>query len=636
MQFKNRYTQVISAVIFSILLFTIIRLFFYISYLDYFADLTFIETLKSFFMGIRVDVALIFTFTSLIWLVLLLPFKFTTNKIYRSLLGVLWGIILGAIVFFNIGDILYFGFVNRHLNNELSLIGNDVGILIDMVIDFYLIQTLFGTLFYFLIIYTFYKLFNADIKNKVIKQKEWANMLLVIIIAFVGIRGKLDGISFGTSDAFAVNKVSSGNLALNGFFCFYRGGTIHNVNHSAVKPEKAIQKVKENLYSKKFTFIDDRFPLMRRSTATTKNDYNIVIIMIESLSAKYLDALADNDFKVTPSLDRLAQEGQLYTNFYANGQRSQEGLTSLYAGLTQPVGFENLGEGLELYNPSYLGDIAHKNGYSTLAMQSSDRGSFRVDKLSSLAGFSEYYGAEDIEETGSESGQPNYGAWDGNGFRFLSSKLEKIKEPFISFFFTASTHSPFYSPGKQWEKYPHDTKSENGYLNTVNYVDSQIKEFMEASKKEPWFDRTIFIFTADHTNHTQLSNAKDIKPLNVNLNEFHVPLIIYAPKIIKPKRSGIMSSHNDIIPTIIDILGWQTPFTTIGNSLIDESVKNRFAFVKMGNIVGIDDGKGSIFYNFNSLISKKGSISKNNEELLLSIDSAQAHLLKNSKWMKKD
>lgn len=452
----------------------------------------------------------------------------------------------------------------------------------------------------------------------------------------MGIRGKLNGISFGTSDAFAVNKVSSGNLALNGFFCFYRGGTINSVNHSAIKPKKAIQTVKDNLYSEKFTFIDNKFPLMRKSTSSIKYDYNIVIIMIESFSAKYLDALANNNFKVTPTLDKLAQEGQLYTNFYANGQRSQEGITTIYTGLTQPVGFENLGEGLELYNPSYLGDIAHKNGYSTLAMQSSNRGSFRVDELSALAGFSEYYGAEDIIKTGEELGLPSYGAWDGNGFRFLLSKLKTIKEPFVSFFFTASTHSPFYSPGKEWEKYPHDIKSENGYLNTLNYVDSQIKEFMEASKKEPWFDKTIFIFTADHSNQTKLNALKEIKPSNVYLDEFHIPLIIYAPKIIKPKKSHMVSSHNDIIPTIIDILGWKTPFTTIGNSLFDNSVKDRFAFVKMGAIVGIYDGNGSVFYNFNTLISKKGNISKEREELLLSIDSAQAYLLKNSKWMRKN
>ncbi|MFA6197509.1 MAG: LTA synthase family protein [Sulfurimonas sp.] len=636
MYFTSRYTQVFLALFYTLLLFSGIRLFFYISYFHYFGDLTFFETLMSFFMGIRVDIALIFTFTSLLWLALLLPFKFTLHKTYRIILGTLWGVILGAILFFNIGDILYFGFVNRHLSNELSLIGNDVGILIDMVVDFYLIQTLLGTFFYITIVYSFYKFFSFDIKNKTIKQREWTNILLIIIIAFLGIRGKIDGISFGTSDAFAVSKVSSGNLALNGFFCYYRGGNTQKVNHSVIDPKTATQKVQKSLKSEKFAFVDAEFPLMRKSTATTQNNYNVVIIMIESLSAKYLDALAKNEFQVTPTLDKLAQEGQLFTNFYANGQRSQEGITSVYTGITQPVGFENFGEGLELYNPSYLGNIAKKNGYTTLAMQSSNRGSFRVDKLSSLAGFSEYYGSEDIAHSGKEVGNPNYGAWDGDSFRFLSSKLHTIKEPFLSFFFTASTHSPYYSPGREWEKYPHDTSSENGYLNTLYYVDTQINEFMESAKKEPWFERTIFIFTADHTNHTELENAKKIHPETVNLPEFHIPLIIYAPKILTPKQSNIVASHNDIMPSIIDVLGWKTPFSVIGNSVFDTSVEKRFAFVKMGNIIALDNAKGSLFYNFKDFISQKGEVSKESEELLLSIDSAQANLLKNSQWNKKE
>jgi phosphoglycerol transferase MdoB-like AlkP superfamily enzyme len=159
---------------------------------------------------------------------------------------------------------------------------------------------------------------------------------------------------------------------------------------------------------------------------------------------------------------------------------------------------------------------------------------------------------------------------------------------------------------------------------------------MEASKKESWFDNTIFIFTADHANQTKISNEKNVNTKNTFLPEFHIPLIMYAPKLIEPKRTDIVSSQGDIVPTIIDILGWQNPFATIGSSLFDESVKNRFAFVKMGSIVGLSDYDGSIYYNFKNLISKKGDITDGNQQLLLSIDSAQAYLLKNSKWMKKD
>ena len=633
MNFKNRYTQVISATLFSFFLFLVVRLYFYFSYQEYFSNLTLLETFQSFLMSFRVDAAIIFTFTSLLWLALLLPFKFTTNKIYRTVLGALWGIIIASIVFFNIGDSLYFGFVNRHISNELSVIGNDVGILVDMAIDYFLYQAIFSAVIFFSIIYLFYKLFSATILNKNVSTKEWLYIPLIIIIAFIGIRGKVNGISFGISDAFAVNKVASGNLALNGFFCYYRGGNRQDINHAAIGIDDALKTVKNELSSDKIKYVKNDFPLMRHYKNSAQKNYNVVIILIESLSAQYLDAISHNKYGVTPTLDKMAKEGLVFTNFYANGQRSLEGITSIFTGITQPVGFESLGEGLELYNPSYLGKIAKENGYATLSMQSSDRGSFRVDKLSKLAGFEDYYGAEDMPSSGVEAGKPHFGQWDGNMFRFLSSKLHTIKEPFISFAFTASTHVPYYSPGEQWEKYPHSTKTEKGFLNTVNYVDTQINEFMERSKKEPWFDNTIFIFTADHCNHTKLKDIIKTDKKEVLLSEFHIPLIVYAPKIFEAKKIDIVGSHDDIPMSILDILGLKNNFASISQSLFDESVKSRFAFVKMGNSIALTDGKGAVHYNFKNFLDGEGNSSKNLEDLLLSIDSVQSALLKQSKWM---
>lgn len=634
--FKNRYTQLFSALFIALILFFLTRVYLYLSYLDYFSNLTFFESIASFFMGTRVDIAVIFTFTAPLFLALALPFKFASHKIYRGFFGVLLGTIIASIIFFNIGDILYFGFVNRHLSNELSLIGNDVGILFDMAKEYFLLQSIVGAFLFLGIVCIYYKIFTSDIKNQDVYTKQWIYLILIIIIAFLGIRGKITGISFGTSDAFATNKVSSGNLALNGMFCFYRGGNKSNINHSALELKEAVKNVKEALASDKIKYINPEYPMMRSYTNTKKEKYNVVIVMIESFSAKYLDSLSHNDFKVTPTLDKMAKDGILYTNFYANGQRSQEGITSIYTGLTQVVGYENFGEGLELYNPSFLGKIAHKNGYNTIAMQSSDRGSFRVDKLSELAGFEDYYGAKDFPHKGEEVGKPHFGAWDGDMFRFLSSKLHTIKEPFISFSFTATTHAPYHSPGKKWEKYPHGANTEQGYLNTMFYVDSQIDEFMKKAKKEPWFNRTVFIFTADHVGHAELSELikKDTDEEKHLLPDFRVPLVIYAPKIFKPQTSDLVASHNDIMSSIIDLLGWNSAFSSIGQSLFDTSVKSRFAFVKRGNTLAITDGKGSVGYNFCNFIDEKGNVSKELKKLLLSVDTAEANLLKNSKWMK--
>jgi len=584
-------------------------------------------------MGFRVDMAIIFTLTSLLWLALLLPLRFTYFKTYRIALGTLWGVLMASILFFNIGDVLYFGFVNRHLSDEIALIGNDVGILLSMALDYYFYQSLLSSVLFLLVVALFYKLFTAKIQDTRIRHKEWLLIPLIIAVVFIGIRGKVEGISFGVSDAFAVNKLASGNLALSGFFCYYRGGDRQNTNHSAMSLQSAVENVKKAILSDKALYQNSEYPLMRSYQNAEKKNYNVVIIMIESLSATYLDALTGKHLGVTPTLDAMANSGLLFENFYANGQRSQEGITSLFTGITQPVGFENFGEGLELYNLSFLGKMAQENGYHTLAMQSSDRGSFRVDKLSALAGFGEYYGAEDMPRSGNEVGSPNYGVWDGDMLRFLSSKLHTIKEPFISFAFSASTHAPYYSPGKEWEKYPHSTQSEYGFLNTMNYMDAQIAAFMERVKNEPWFENTIFIFTADHTNHAEVASAAEVEKNRIQLGSYHIPLIIYAPKIFKAKKMQTLGSHVDILPTLTDFLGWRQPFTTIGSSLFDMSVQKRFAFVKHGGEVALTDGESSVHYNFNAFMDNEENRSKELQELLLSIDTAQANLLKQTQWM---
>jgi phosphoglycerol transferase MdoB-like AlkP superfamily enzyme len=635
MTFKTKYRQVLSALLLSFLLLFAVRLFFYFSYQDYFSALSLREILASFFMGFRVDIMIIFTFTALLWVALLLPFKFVYNKKYRTLLGSIWGTIIAAITFFNIGDSLYFGFVNRHLSDELKVIGNDVGILVAMAKDYYPLQTLVSTLLFILIVFLFYKIFSGDIIKKTAEKKEWINILLIFIIAFVGIRGKLSGMSFGISDAFAVNKLQSGNLALNGFFCFYRASNRKNINHSVIKLPQAVANVKKAIYSQKTLYPDTEYPLMRHYKDAPKRSYNVVIVMIESLSAKYVDALAHNDFGVTPNLDKMADEGILFTNFYANGQRSQEGITSIYTGIIQPVGFEKFGEGLELFGLSYLGKEADANGYKTIAMQSSDRGSFRIDKLSRLAGFEEYYGAEDMPQSNEEEGHPHFGVWDGDMLRFLSRKLHSMQEPFLSFCFTASTHAPYYSPGKKWEKYPQDVKTEAGFLNTLHYTDAKIGEFMQRCKKEPWFDHTIFIFTADHANQAKQENPKQLQGKKVEMPAFHIPLIVYAPKIFQPRIDTTVGSHIDIKTTLLDYLGWKNNFTSIGNSLFDTTVKERFAFAKSGDTVSLTDAKDTVRYNFKNFVNvRENNNSKRLQTLLLSIDSAQANLLKSTHWMK--
>jgi len=633
-KFKNRYTQVAFSILISFMLLSITRIFLFFKYPEYFSNLSTIETLSSFFMGLRIDYAVLSVFTSIYWLLLLLPIKITTHDLYKKILGTMWGATLAVVIFYNIVDVIYFGYVNRHITNEIYQIQDDILNVINMAINLYILEVITTLFISFSIIYAYFKIFSSKTLDNSLHKKEWVFFLILIIIIFLGIRGKISGKPFTTSDAFAINKLSSGNLALSGTYVLYRTKKNKDIKRDKIDENKAILNIKNLLKSDKFEFINsDKYPLMRKLKNSQKKNYNVVIVFIESFSAKYLDALSKNNFKVTPTLDKLAIDGQLYTNFYASGQRSQDAITTLYTGITQPVGFASIGSGLELYGLSYLGHIANKEGYSTLAMQSSKRSSFRIDVVSEIAGFKNYYGAEDIPKIGKEKGSPQFGTWDGNTFNFLHNKLNNLKEPFLSFLFTASTHAPFFLPEEKYAKYPHSKKTENGYLNTLYYVDEQINNFMNKSKKEKWFDNTIFIFTGDHEVwSSKFENSSEIKSDNI-LSGYHIPLILYAPKILKPKISDIVSSQNDLLVSIIDLLGFKTEFSAIANSIFDTSVQNRFAHVKNGNIIGLGTKNGAVFYNYKNFMNNDIDLKKE-KEVLLSIDKAQTHLLKNNMWSK--
>ena len=64
---------------------------------------------------------------------------------------------------------------------------------------------------------------------------------------------------------------------------------------------------------------------------------NIIILMLESFSAKVIEPLGGLP-GITPNIDKLCSEGILFTNFYANGDRSDKGIISILCGYpAQPV-----------------------------------------------------------------------------------------------------------------------------------------------------------------------------------------------------------------------------------------------------------------------------------------------------------
>lgn len=615
MNLRTNFKQVIYFYLYSLVLLFLMRTILYILNFYTFNNLDLYETLASYFMGLRIDIITINTFCAIFILALLLPFKFAYNSVYRYTIGILWFLVLTIIIFIDITDILYFPFVNRHITGEIIALVDDTHIIVDMIVDTYLFQSISFVVGLTLLFLLWLKILRLEIQYKKYNYKYFFLIFLLIILLVAGIRAKINGKPFNIVDAYTSSKIQSANLALSGFYSFYRNyaKSIEEKYQEYFDNQTAKNNVQKLLKSDKFKFIDDSYPIKRASLKDdNKTKYNVIIVLLESFSSRFVDSFNENiGLGVTSNLDYMANNGIKFTNFYANGQRSIAGITALFTGLISTNSSRFLGRGYESSNLSYLGNIAKDNGYSTLSMQSSKRHSYRVDSISSLAGFDQYYGAEDMKRNQHNEDinkHPRFGTWDGDMFNLYFEKINSLKEPFLTFTFTATTHLPYILPNKKYKKYQeHNKKGTTGMLNTMYYTDDMIGDFMTKARKTAWFKNTIFIFTADHTagiyNTTQRKNFfnKYGKKIPLRMQERQkIPLIIYAPYIFKKSINKTLSSQVDIMPTIIDILGWQGDFSSMGNSVFDNSVKNRYIIAKTGNTY---------------LMIKDGNITKSNTKI---------------------
>lgn len=147
------------------------------------------------------------------------------------------------------------------------------------------------------------------------------------LIVFMGIRSSFGHRPANLSDATFSNSHVANELAKN---------TLHSVGYSIYAKKKfdlnvklygrmdeaeAIVRTKKILNLTKDDLVDANYPLLRREKTHSPGNgraKNLVVIIEESLGAQFV-AAAGGRAGITPNLNRLAQEGILFTRLYASG-----------------------------------------------------------------------------------------------------------------------------------------------------------------------------------------------------------------------------------------------------------------------------------------------------------------------------
>jgi len=188
-------------------------------------------------------------------------------------------------------------------------------------------------------------------------------------------------------------------------------------------------------------------------------------------------------------------------------------------------------------------------GYHTSFFHGGLPGTMYFDLFTKKSGFDHYYSSDsDKDPTHTDN---FWGLYDEPFLQLMANELDKFPKPFLSAVFTLTSHHPYKLPPQFDGKLP---EGKIPILRTVAYTDLALKEFFDTISKKPWYDNTLFIFTADHT---QMPYKEQFDSA---LGRYRIPIILYSPKITWPKiDQHKLVQQVDILPTLLDLFKIDEP-----------------------------------------------------------------------------
>jgi phosphoglycerol transferase MdoB-like AlkP superfamily enzyme len=273
---------------------------------------------------------------------------------------------------------------------------------------------------------------------------------------------------------------------------------------------------------------------------------NIILVILESFSNKVIEPLGGMP-GITPRINQFCREGILFSSFYATGNRSDKGLSSIIGSYPALIKASSI-----LYYPEKMNKLDYfpqqfkRHGYNISFYYGGDVNFYNTRMLLMQAGADEIVSRNDFPLH--VSTLQKWGVPDQYLYRQMFDDLQKMHQPFLSMVYTISSHEPFDIP--DYKKFSGNSFTEQ-YCNSIAYADSCLGDFIDQLKKSPLWKNTMVVITSDHAS---------LEPGPTSLNDpasYRIPLLCIGGVIDTAFVTEHIAMQTDIGSTLIQQMGWK-------------------------------------------------------------------------------
>lgn len=304
---------------------------------------------------------------------------------------------------------------------------------------------------------------------------------------------------------------------------------------------------------------------------------NVVLIILESFTAELIESLGGIP-GVAPNFEHLIDQGVLFSNIYATGDRTDKGVIAVMSGFPSQATRSIIKNVNKLEKLPSLGQSFKQQGYHT---------SFFYGGESEFYNIKSYMLSHSIDRVIDRHSFPReqtnskWGAFDHLTFQKQIDSLKQMPQPFFSVLLSLSNHEPFEVPGTH--HFGSDTDSDL-FKSTAFYTDSALWDYFQKAKKEAWYDNTLFVLVADHGHRLPSNEKPSYAP-----KRYHIPLLFYGEPIKKAYRGtkvDKLGNQTDLASTLLTSLHMDShPFFWSRNMLSPDT--RPFAFYDWDNGLGL-------------------------------------------------
>jgi phosphoglycerol transferase MdoB-like AlkP superfamily enzyme len=370
-------------------------------------------------------------------------------------------------------------------------------------------------------------------------------------------------------------------MANNGALSFLAAAWTHHLDYSAfyrtIPREEAYQRARRVLAEPNTQFVEDGASIRRRVTGdAARPKLNLVIFLEESLGSEFWGSLG-RPKTLTPEMDKLAaEEGLLFTNIYACGNRTVRGMEGVLSSFP-PLPGDSIVKRDRSDNVETIARVLKRDGYSTMFLYGG-RGVFDGMRSYSIRnGYDRFIEQKHFEHP---SFSTIWGVCDGDLFDRAAEECRASSQtgkPFFATVLSVSNHKPYTYPKGKIPENPDDKQQ----ANAVKYSDYALGEFFRKARKEAFWTNTVFVVIADH-------GARAYGRQDIPIHSYEIPLLIAGPAVVKtPSRIGQLGSSLDVSPTLLGLVGRPYESQFFGRDLLKSRPEEGRAFLNHNRDIGM-------------------------------------------------